>query len=449
MRQEDFQQDLLSAAQKSGFSAAEVYISSGRTLEVRIFAGEINHYENSIQRGICFRGLKNGMMGYAFSERLDPQIIPWLLDEAAANASILAESEKEDLFAGEPWQPVNTFSPQLAAVDPQLLISASRELESAALAADKKIKSVEYALTEYFESEILIANTLGLNASQKSNLLVSLAVARAVAGSGNKQGIETWQGRDLQFFRPQDIGRAAARDAVSRLGATSVDSGQMPIVLEKNAAAELLTTYMPVFYADMAQKGFSQLGEKINQSIASPAVSIIDDPRCPQSFYQPAFDSEGVATRRTDLVHEGQLTGLLHNRKTAARASTSSTGNGFKPSWKAGVGVDVTNSYILPGEKNLSQLLFLAGNGLLITKLTGLHAGTNMVSGDFSLSAEGFLIEKGERGQPIEQITVAGNFYELLRSVRATGDDLYFDLPRSGQVGSPSLLLEQLSVSGQ
>lgn len=450
MTQENFQQELLSAAKQKGFSEAEVYIAGGRTMEVRVFAGEISHYENSLQRGICFRGLKDGNMGYAFSEKLDESVIPWLLDEAAANSVVISEKEKEDLFPGESWQPSLSFSPELAAVEPQVLIEATKMLESSAFAVDAQIKSVEYALTEYVESEILIANTLGLQAADKSNLLLSMAVARAVAGKSNKQGIEVWQGRDINSFRPDEIGRGAAEDAISHLGATSVESGRKTIVLERKAACDLLSSFLPIFYGDMIQQGFSLLGDKLNQEIASPLVHILDDPRCGQSFYKPAFDSEGVATRRTELISQGKLQNFLHSRKTAARAGTDSTGNGFKPSWKAGVGVAATNGLIVPGEMDKKQLLQAAGQGLIITRLTGLHAGTNLVSGDFSLSAEGFTIENGLQGRPVEQITVAGNFYQLLRDVKAVGNDLFFALPHgSGQTASPSLLLDSLSVSGQ
>ena len=90
------------------------------------------------------------------------------------------------------------------------------------------------------------------------------------------------------------------------------------------------------------------------------------------------------------------------------------------------------------------------GDGLLINQLTGLHAGTNLVSGDFSLSAEGFRIEKGIISHPVEQITVAGNFYDLLQQVAQVGSDLFFDLPGSlGQIGCPSLLIKELAISGE
>ena len=449
MNQQDFQQALLDEAKNRGFSAAEVYIAGSRGLEVRVFSGKISHYESSQQQGVSFRGQIHGKMGYAFSEKLEPDVVSWLLDEAAANAEVLSDTENEDLFAGAPWEPTRSYSESLAQVPPQALIDAATLLESSALEADKRIRAVEYAVCEYGEASRLIANTLGLRVEEKSNMMVAFSLARASEQDFLKRGFEIWQGRDFTRLDAARIGREAAQKATDMLGARSIKSGTYCVVLDKEAAASLLKTFLPVFFGDKVQQGFSMLGSKVNQPVASPAVSLVDEARCADSLYQPAFDSEGVPTARTSLIENGVLQGFLHSRKTAAKAGISSTGNGFKPSWKAGIQVSATNSYLAPGQQSCETLLSEMGQGLHITELTGLHAGTNMVSGDFSLSAEGFFIENGTRAFPVDQITVAGNFYDVLRQIQKTGNDLYFGMPGGSQVGSPSLLIESLSISGQ
>ena len=72
-----------------------------------------------------------------------------------------------------------------------------------------------------------------------------------------------------------------------------------------------------------------------------------------------------------------------------------------------------------------------------------------MISGDFSLSAEGFVIKGGKLDRPAEQITVAGNFYTLLKDILDVGNDIRFDLPSgSGCIGAPAVLVKELAVSG-
>ena len=108
--------------------------------------------------------------------------------------------------------------------------------------------------------------------------------------------------------------------------------------------------------------------------------------------------------------------------------------------------VSPTNFYLEPGEKTLEDLLRDMGDGLLMTDVSGLHAGANPISGDFSLRAKGFVIRGGQQAEPVERITVAGNFYQLLKSIRAVGCDLEF--PGSA-IGSPSVDAGVMAVSGK
>ena len=135
------------------------------------------------------------------------------------------------------------------------------------------------------------------------------------------------------------------------------------------------------------------------------------------------------------------LTTLLHNRKTARKAGVKTTGNA------AGSGrVAPSNMYIKPGEQTLDMLLAAMGSGLLITEVSGLHAGANPVSGDFSLLSRGFEVVGGKIVRAVEQFTVAGNFYELLKNVTAVADDLLFE---GSPIGSPSVAVSQLNIAGE
>jgi len=145
------------------------------------------------------------------------------------------------------------------------------------------------------------------------------------------------------------------------------------------------------------------------------------------------------------VIENGILKTLLHSRKTARKAGTESTGNARR-SVSSPVRVAPTNFFFRPGEKSLETLLLEMGEGLLITELSGLHAGANPVSGDFSLLAKGFRITGGRQAEPVEQITVAGNFYQLLKDVLAVGNDLEF---RGSSIGSPSVDAGCIHVAGK
>ena len=106
--------------------------------------------------------------------------------------------------------------------------------------------------------------------------------------------------------------------------------------------------------------------------------------------------------------------------------------------------------YLAGGEISEEELLQMAGDGVYITDLSGLHAGANPISGDFSLQSAGFLIEGGKKTKYVKSFTVAGNFYELLKNVVAVASNV--ELPRAMSMtafGAPSVLVSGLSVAGK
>ena len=171
----------------------------------------------------------------------------------------------------------------------------------------------------------------------------------------------------------------------------------------------------------------------------------MDDPLLPGGFGSQRFDGEGSASRTKAVIDGGVLTTLLHSRKTARKQGVETTGNASRPSVTAPIRVAPTNFFFKPGEKDLAALMADVGSGLVITDLAGLHSGANPTSGDFSLLSKGYTIENGQRGHAVEQITVAGNFYEVLKNIVAVGSDLDFS---GSSIGSPSVDVGTLKVSG-
>ena len=190
----------------------------------------------------------------------------------------------------------------------------------------------------------------------------------------------------------------------------------------------------------------TSIKDKENTMIASEKVTIIDNPLLDNGLSSAPFDDEGVATFTKELVYEGKLNTLLHNLKTAHKQGVKSTGNGFKSSYASPISVSPTNFYIEPGTNSLEEIIKKINKGLIITDFAGLHSGANSITGDFSLAAKGFYIENGTKTKPVEQITVAGNFFALLKDVEEIGNDLKFPM---SSVGSPSILIKELSIAGE
>ena len=155
-------------------------------------------------------------------------------------------------------------------------------------------------------------------------------------------------------------------------------------------------------------------------------------------------DDEAVPLKKKTVIEDGKLAMFLYNTYTANKDRTVSTGNGMRGGFKGVPGVGITNLYIDPGECTLGGIIKQVEKGLLVTEVMGMHTA-NPISGDFSVGATGFWIEDGKKAFPVREITIAGNILDLMKNVEVVGCDIRF----SGRIGSPSLLIKELSIAGK
>lgn len=444
-----FIRELLDRARGAGFEGCEACFARGESFDVTVFGGRVIDYSVSSSTGLGFRALVDGKMGYAATQAFDEQAIDLLIEGARDNARLIESEDRQFLFAGAETPAFEVYNPALDELSIPQRLQMALDLEKKTLAVDPRVKQVEGCGFFLSSGERRIVNSAGLNAHFRDNA-VGLSVS-AVAREGERAstGGEYFLGRSLDGLSLDGLAQAAVREAVLGLEGAPVASGKYRVVLKNEAAAALLATFAGVFSADNAQKGLSLLKGREGQTIAAEVLTLLDDPLNPAGLCAQPFDGEGVPCRRKAVIEGGRLNALLHNLKTAHKQGVASTGNASRPSYAASVGVAPTNFYFEPTDLPLEELLVRAGDGLLITDLQGLHAGANGISGDFSLGAKGRLIEGGRLGRAVDQITVAGNFFDLLKGVRAVGKDLRFGFPGACCVGSPSLYAGELTVAGQ
>ena len=212
----------------------------------------------------------------------------------------------------------------------------------------------------------------------------------------------------------------------------------------------ILSVYSSAFSAKMAQMGMSLLAGKEGEKIAADIVTITDDPMREGVSIQTNFDGEGVAAYRKSVVEAGVLKTLLHNRETAAVAGVESTGNASKGSYASPVAISPYAFCLEAGEYSEEELFAMVGNGIYITELKGLHAGANPVTGDFSLESAGFKIVDGKKAEAIKSFTIAGNFFELIKSIVALSNKVEVAITGGFTTfGAPAVLIHDLSVAGK
>ena len=439
-----FIDQVLEAAKAAGIETAEVYCESGESFRASAMDGEINQYQVSTSAGLSLRGMVGGKMGYCVTQAFDEAAIGQLIEGVKESAALVETDEQDEIFAGDESYPeIPRTDSDIADVTPEQKLSLCLEMEKAAKEADPRICKVQRAMVSTGSNTIRMKNSYGLDLTDAGSYC--MAYAAPIAKEDGKTATGGWVSAGFRFAEldPVAIGKKAAEETVSQLGGSPVPAGEYRIIMRYDAMQSLLATFSGIFSAENAQQNLSLLKGREGETIASPVVTLMDDPLLPGGFGSQRFDGEGSASRTKAVIDGGVLTTLLHSRKTARKQGVQTTGNAHRTGGAIRVGT--TNFFFKPGEKNLEALMADVGEGLVITDLAGLHAGANATSGDFSLLSKGYTIEGGKRGRAVEQITIAGNFYDMLKNVVAVGSDLEFF---GSSIGSPSVDVGTLKVSG-
>ncbi len=443
----EFKNILFEKALNEGFEDCEIYYTDGEDISITVYEGEVEKYNLDKSFGLSFRGMLNGKMGYSYTEILDDKAIDMLIKNAKEASKCIESTDEQFIYEGDKnYSKVQTYSEKLENIDAAKLIEIALDLEKQTKEYSDKVVNLSSCKVSYSSSKNGIYNTKGLELSNKGNLIIAYVIPIVEDNNEKQDGMGYKIADSLEEIDTKEIAKQGVKEALSKLGGSTISSGNYKTIIYNEAMASLLETFADIFSGEAAQRGLSLLKGKEGEVIASNIVSIVDDPLLDKGLASTPFDDEGVATFKKDIVSNGVLNTLLHNLKTAHKANVKTTGNGFKASYSSLVSVEPTNFYIENGEASIKELMEEIKEGIMVTDFSGLHSGANSITGDFSLAAKGFYIKDGKKEYPVEQITVAGNFFDLLKNIKFIGNDLSFPI---SSVGSPSVIVEGLSIAGK
>ena len=281
--------------------------------------------------------------------------------------------------------------------------------------------------------------------------LVSVSVTAMAEEAGESE--VGWEFDYSHFFSDLDVervGRSAGKKALERLGGKRIPSGTYPVLLRNHVASEFLGLLAHSFLSDQVQKGKSFLKGRKGERIFSSLLSFVDDGLLPEGDFHRSHRRRREAQPADRLGPSREVSGYLYDRYWANRENRSSSDGGRDQPGTAGApasrrlpGIGVSNFFIEPGRLTASGLVKELHRGLVLEDVMGLHT-VDPISGDFSLGCSGDWVERGEKVHPVKSIAVAGNLFELFSKVVGVGEDLRF----FGGIGSPSLLIDGIEVSG-
>ncbi|WP_442873030.1 TldD/PmbA family protein [Aurantimonas sp. A3-2-R12] len=431
---------LIETARKAGADACDVAVvrSFGRSVSVRL--GKVEETESAESEDMSLRVFVGRRVATVSADiHADAQPL-------AERAVAMAKVSPEDAFAGladsrrlaRDALDLDQFD--ASDVDSGTMVAQALAMEEAARAVDGVTNSGGASVSAGSSGLVLATSSGFAGHRMRSGFSRSVSV---IAGEGVKMQ------RDYDFdsrihsadlTAPEAIGRSAGDRAVRRLDPGTVATGRYPVIFDPRIARGLIGSIVSAINGSAIARKTSFLKDRMGERILPATFTIMDDPLLPRRPGSRSFDGEGVRGEAMALVENGVLVNWILDSATAKELDLETNGRASRSS--GGVSPSATNVLVSPGAMTPAELVRETGRGLYIDELIG-H-GTNLVTGDYSRGASGFLIENGEITTPVSELTIAGNLREMLASLAAAND-----LDERFSIVAPTLRIESMMVAGR
>ena len=439
---EQLVEDALAHARRIGATDAGAEASEGCGLSVSVRKGALETVERNRDKSLGVTVYIGQRRGNASTSDFSRQAIEQTVQAAYDIARFTAEDPVAGLPDADDIVPVREAGRDLDLFHPWAIDSAgaaelARRTEAAALATDARITNSEGASVSAQQSHFFSAHTRGFRggyASSRHTVSVS-----PIAGRGDDMQRDYWYSSHRHpddLAAPEAIGRYAAERALSRLRARKIATTEVPVLFESPLAAGLLGALVQALSGGALYRKSSFLLDSLGQQVLPEHIDIEEDPFVVRGKGSSPFDEEGVKVRARRIIDAGHVQGYFLSSYSARKLGMKTTGN-------AGGSHNLTlrSRLTAPGD-DLDAMLRKLHRGLFVTELMG--QGVNYVTGDYSRGASGYWVEDGRIAYPVQEITIAGNMKDMLRSIVAVGADAY----NYGAKTVGSVLLDRLKVAG-
>ena len=448
-------QDLLALCQSVASAAIpgegiEAYAMRSRETDIDVFAGTIESLSIAGSSGIGIRVVADHRQGFAWAGSLDADVVADTLLEARDNARYSEPDEHYglvDLTTAQQYKrpELSLWDDRLDAVDLETKIEYVLALDGRVRGADPRIRNVES--TSYGDGlvESALASSTGIAATNRRTISSASSVAIAGDASDTQTGYGFSVGRTFEDLDADAILAMAVERSTRLLGAQQPAGRRISVIFDPMVTASFLGVLSAAFNGESMLKGRSLFLDRVGESVAARCVSMSDDPTDSRSLGAAPYDGEGVACRANPLIVDGVLQTFLHNSYTARRANTTTTGSAVRGGYRSTPGVGVRSLRLVSGNLGPAELVADRDEVLYVQAVHGLHSGTNAISGDFSVGAEGIMVRSGEYQEPVREITIASTLPKMLHAIVGIGNDVTY-LP-GGTVGA-SMLIDEMTMSG-
>lgn len=452
----------LAEALSAGGDYADLYFEYLATTSVSLEESIVKSATQGVTLGVGVRVIAGERTGYAYSGDLSPEKI---LQAARVAACIASGPSKVTQTGFEEVRRRDLYHLLTPPSDSSLQerVSLVKRIDEAARAYDPRIFQVQGSYADSLK-HVLVANSEGvLSFDTQPMARIGAFVLAKEEGGNPEQGYMGGGGRvSLDFFLnekpPEYFAREAARQALVQLGAVETPAGETTVVLGPGWPGILLHEAVGHgLEADFNRKGVSAFSGRIGQQVASPLCTVVDDGTMANRRGSLNVDDEGAPTQKNVLIENGILRGYLSDKLSSTIMGGAATGNGRRESYKCVPMPRMTNTFLMAGESDPSDIIKSVPKGIYCSMFGG--GQVDITSGNFVFSAtESYLIEDGKLTRAVKGATLIGNGPEALKHVSMVGHDLKLDegmgiCGKEGQsvpvgVGVPTIKIDRMTVGG-
>ncbi|MGB0938653.1 MAG: metalloprotease TldD [Colwellia sp.] len=461
----DILSNTLSSMMSKQVDFADLYFQSSQHESWVLEDGIVKDGSFSLERGVGVRAISGEKTGFAYSDDINASALQKAADAAKGIADTGAGASVAPFKSGiisatyQPLQPLGSLTQEQK-------IDLLHQVEAHARQTDARVTQVIVSLSGVYE-EILVAASDGTFATD-IRPLVRLNCSVLVEENGKRERASSGGGgrTDYSYFfealgdkaRYLTYAEEAVRQALVNLVAIEAPAGSFPVVLGAGWPGVLLHEAVGHgLEGDFNRKGSSAFSGKVGQQVASPLCTIVDDGTLKDRRGSISVDDEGTPGQYNTLIENGILKGYMQDKHNAHLMGVKPTGNGRRESYAHLPMPRMTNTYMLAGESDPSDIIKSVKKGIYAPNFAG--GQVDITSGKFVFtSSEAYLIENGEITSPIKGATLIGSGPEAMKKVSMVGNDLALDVGvgvcgKDGQsvpvgVGQPTLKVDEMTIGG-
>jgi len=413
-----------------------------------------------VSLGVGIRVIHGEKTGYAYTNDLTLEKMRHATLTAAAVARSGGSKKSAPLVVSPHSRQVYDLTSPLAETALKEKVDLVQRAYASAMDYDERIVKVQATLGDELQT-VLIANSEGLLVSDTRPQMRLMVIATATENGTFDTGLHSGGGRvGMRFFEndtpPERIGEKAAEEAVTLLSAVDPQPGDQPVVLGCEQSGVMIHEAVGhPLEADGNRKKTSIMWDKMGKQVAAPIVTIVDDPTIPRYRGSMNIDDEGTVTKKTPLIENGRLVGLLQDRLSARLMNAEPNGHGRRDSYQSYPVPRMTNTILLRGESDPEDIIASVKKGFYAKSYQG---GQVQDSGKFTFSINlGYRIENGRLTVPVKNATLIGTNLQILNDVEMIGNDMGFFLGTCGKegqsapvtAGTPTLKIRKMTVGGR